>query len=48
MDMLIVNTPDIPGREIESVIGLVQGSTTRARFIGKDIIAGLRMVVGER
>jgi len=32
--------------EIEETIGLVRGNTIRARHIGKDIIAGLRTIVG--
>ncbi|MEZ4777380.1 MAG: YbjQ family protein [Bacteroidia bacterium] len=44
--MLVVNTPDIPGRTIETVIGMVRGSTTRARFVGRDIIAGFKMLAG--
>ena len=44
--MLLVTTPEIPGHEVEKVLGLVRGSTTRARFVGRDIIAGLKMIVG--
>ena len=46
MDMIVVNTPDIPGYEIERTIGLVRGSTTRARFVGQDIVAGFKMLAG--
>lgn len=44
--MIVVNTPDVPGMKIESVIGLVRGNTTRARFIGRDLVAGLKMIAG--
>jgi len=44
--MLVVNTPSIPGSEIAQTMGLVRGSTTRARFFGRDIIASFRMLVG--
>ena len=35
----------LPGREIEP-LGLVRGSTVRAKHIGSDIVAGLRNLVG--
>ncbi|MCB0844786.1 MAG: YbjQ family protein [Bacteroidetes bacterium] len=44
--MLIVTTPTIEGAEIEAVLGMVRGNTTRARFVGRDIIAGLKMLAG--
>ena len=44
--MLVVTSPDIPGRKIVSTIGLVRGSTIRAKHLGKDIMAGLRGMVG--
>lgn len=44
--MIIVTTDFIPGREITEALGVVRGSTIRAKHIGKDIMAGLRMMVG--
>ncbi|SCY93420.1 YbjQ family protein [Alkaliphilus peptidifermentans] len=44
--MIIINTLEIPGREVTEVLGLVKGSTIRAKHIGKDIMAGLRHIVG--
>lgn len=44
--MIIVTSDQIPGKEIKSVIGLVKGNTIRARNIGRDILAGLKNVVG--
>ncbi len=44
--MIIVNTDTIPGKNIKSSLGLVRGNTIRARHIGKDIVAGLRGLVG--
>ncbi|PID77988.1 MAG: hypothetical protein CSB21_02535 [Deltaproteobacteria bacterium] len=32
--------------EITETLGLVKGNTIRARHIGKDIVAGLRTIVG--
>lgn len=45
-DILVVTTPDVPGRQVDRVIGLVRGNTVRARHIGKDIMAGLKTIVG--
>lgn len=44
--MVLATIDRIPGREIVEVLGLVQGSTIRARHLGRDILAGLRNVVG--
>lgn len=45
-NILIVNTDYVTGREISETLGIVQGSTIRAKWFGKDIIAGLRQIVG--
>ena len=45
-DFIVVTTYDIDGAEIEKHIGLVQGSTVRARNFGSDLLAGLKNVVG--
>jgi len=44
--MIIVNTEQIAGRGIAESLGLVRGSTVRARNIGRDIFAGLKNIVG--
>jgi len=44
--MKIVTTDEIKGYEITEVIGLVRGNTIRARAIGKDIMAGLKNLIG--
>ena len=44
--MEISNIPTIPGKEISSSLGVVRGSTVRARNIGRDIFAGLKNLVG--
>lgn len=44
--MILVNTETVPGRRTVSVLGLVQGSTIRAKHIGKDILAGFKNIVG--
>jgi len=42
----ISNTETIPGRRITEFYGVVTGSTVRAKHIGKDIMAGLKNIVG--
>ena len=44
--MLLSTTEKIEGRKIIKHLGLVRGNTIRARHIGRDIMAGLRNVVG--
>ncbi len=44
--MLLTTTHDVRGREIIKVIGLVKGNTVRARHFGRDIMAGLKNLVG--
>ncbi|OHB67246.1 MAG: hypothetical protein A2Y77_00690 [Planctomycetes bacterium RBG_13_62_9] len=44
--MLLSTTDTIPGKSIVRHIGLVRGNTIRARHFGRDILAGLRNLVG--
>ncbi len=44
--MIVTTTDAIPGATITETFGLVRGSTVRARHIGRDIMAGLRNIVG--
>ena len=44
--MIISTTHEIPGREIESAVGIARGSTVRARNAGRDITAMLKGIVG--
>ncbi|MXY44350.1 MAG: YbjQ family protein [Dehalococcoidia bacterium] len=44
--MIVTTTDAIPGATIVETLGLVRGSTVRARHIGRDIMAGLRNIVG--
>jgi uncharacterized protein YbjQ (UPF0145 family) len=44
--VIVVNTEFIPGKKIKEIKGLVQGNTVRAKHVGKDIIAGLKNIVG--
>ena len=44
--MIITTSAEIEGKAIAKTIGLVKGSTIRARHLGRDIMAGLRSMVG--
>jgi uncharacterized protein YbjQ (UPF0145 family) len=44
--VIIVNTDTIAGSEIIETLGLARGSTIQAKHIGKDIMSGLRTIVG--
>ena len=44
--MIIVTSENIANHKIVKTFGLVRGNTVRARHVGKDILAGLRTIVG--
>lgn len=44
--MIVITTEQIEGKRITETLGLVRGSTIRARHIGRDIMAVLRNIVG--
>jgi uncharacterized protein YbjQ (UPF0145 family) len=44
--MLMTTSDAIPGREIGETLGLVTANAVRARHIGRDILAGLKNIVG--
>jgi uncharacterized protein YbjQ (UPF0145 family) len=44
--MMMTPSAGIAGYSITETLGLVRGSTIRARHVGKDILAGLRTIVG--
>jgi len=45
-NMLMTNLETVPRRDIVSHLGLVQGNTVRAKHVGRDIMAGLKNIVG--
>ena len=44
--MIIATSAQVEGKTITRTIGLVKGSTIRARHLGRDIMAGFRGMVG--
>jgi len=44
--LIIVTSSHIEGKKTVKTLGMVKGSTIRARHMGRDIVAGLRSIVG--
>jgi uncharacterized protein YbjQ (UPF0145 family) len=44
--MIITTQDELADHTITKTLGLVRGNTIRARHLGKDILAGLRSIVG--
>jgi uncharacterized protein YbjQ (UPF0145 family) len=44
--IVLSNIEHFPGYTITRHLGLVQGSTVRAKHVGRDIMAGLKNIVG--
>jgi len=44
--MMVTPSAEIAGHRVVKTLGLVRGNTIRARHVGKDILAGLRNIVG--
>lgn len=44
--MIVATTDHIEGKKIVRVLGLVRGNTVRARHMGRDIVAGMRHLIG--
>jgi uncharacterized protein YbjQ (UPF0145 family) len=44
--ILLLNSPTLPDREVTEILGLVQGHTVFAIWLGNDLSALIRLVVG--
>lgn len=44
--MILTPAANIAGRRVKTTLGLVRGNTIRARHLGRDILAGLKSLVG--
>ncbi len=45
-EIILTTTEEVPGRKIKKILGVVRGSTVRARNIGRDFAASLKNIVG--
>ncbi len=44
--MLLSNLEIVPGHQIKTHLGLVQGSSVRAKHVGRDLMASLKNIFG--
>ncbi len=44
--MIVTNIESVPGKRMVEHYGIVQGSTIRAKHLGRDIMAGFKNIVG--
>jgi uncharacterized protein YbjQ (UPF0145 family) len=44
--LLVSNLEMVPGRRVRTHLGMVQGSTVRSKHVGRDLLAGLKNIVG--
>jgi len=45
-DVLLLNSDEVPGRQVTESLGLVQGHTVFAIWLGKDLSAIVRLILG--
>jgi len=45
-EIIVTTGNEVPGKKVLRVLGVVRGSTVRARNIGRDIGAGLKNIIG--
>lgn len=45
-DIQVFTTDSVPGYKVTRILGLARGNSVRTRHVGKDILAGLRNLVG--
>jgi len=45
-EVLLLNSAEVPGREAREILGLVQGHTVYAIWLGKDLSAIVRLILG--
>lgn len=44
--MIITTTREVPGKRVVRTLGMVSGNIVRSRNIGRDVLAGLKNIVG--
>ncbi|MFW5705313.1 MAG: YbjQ family protein [Nanoarchaeota archaeon] len=44
--MIIVTTEKVEGHKVKKVLGMVRGSSVRAKWFGADFVSGLKNLVG--
>jgi len=46
VEIIITTAAEVPGKKVAKILGVVKGSTVRARNIGRDIGAGFKNIIG--
>ena len=46
VEIITTTTDTIPGKNVIKILGIVKGSTIRARHVGRDIAAGFKNLIG--
>lgn len=44
--MIFTTTETVPGKEIHEILGVVTGNVVQSKHVGRDIMAGLKSIVG--
>lgn len=44
--MMITSSNEVAGRRVARTLGLVKGNTIRARHLGRDILAAIKLMIG--
>jgi uncharacterized protein YbjQ (UPF0145 family) len=44
--MIVTTTNEVPGKKVVKILGIVKGSTVRARNVGRDIGASFKSIIG--
>ena len=44
--MIVTTTHRIPGHEVSEILGVVVGNTVHSKHVGRDVMAGLKGLVG--
>ena len=44
--MIYTSTPDVPGREIVEILGVITGNVVQSKHVGRDVGAVLKTLVG--
>ena len=45
-NMIYTSTPDVPGRQIIEILGVITGSVVQSKHLGRDIAAGFKTIIG--
>jgi uncharacterized protein YbjQ (UPF0145 family) len=45
-EIITSTTENIPGKKVVKILGVVKGNTIRARHVGRDVVAGLKNLIG--